>query len=86
MAQGSSRSRLVRIALAVGLTVLALFAQTTPVHAAENEGWGVYPTNTTGGTQRNQFVLDLVPGVTVNESITITNKTAQPVAFRVLRC
>ncbi|GAA1354110.1 WxL protein peptidoglycan domain-containing protein [Streptomyces beijiangensis] len=52
-----------------------------PAHAADNGSWSVYPAvSKLGG--RPYFYLSADPGTTINDKVTVTNKTAQPLNFR----
>jgi hypothetical protein len=79
-----SRLRLILAAVIVFAVVggLAPLGHLSHAQAAENDGWAVFPTATSAGTTRNQFILDLKPGVAVHDSVTITNKTADAITFQ----
>ncbi|MFE7354292.1 WxL protein peptidoglycan domain-containing protein [Streptomyces sp. NPDC057543] len=50
-------------------------------HAADNGGWSVYPATTQAG-QRPYFYLSADPGATLDDKVTVTNKTDRPQTFR----
>ncbi|MGW3659078.1 WxL protein peptidoglycan domain-containing protein [Streptomyces sp. NPDC005151] len=50
-------------------------------HAADNGSWSVYPATTKYG-QRPYFYLSADPGATLTDKVTVTNKTAEPLTFR----
>ncbi|MFG2627699.1 WxL protein peptidoglycan domain-containing protein [Streptomyces sp. NPDC048473] len=51
------------------------------VHAADNGSWSVYPATTQAG-QRPYFYLSADPGATLDDKVTVTNKTDRPQTFR----
>ncbi|MGW0552867.1 WxL protein peptidoglycan domain-containing protein [Streptomyces sp. NPDC002926] len=59
-------------------------------HAADNGNWSVYPASpprSAGGTpaepgRRPCFYLSADPGATLTDQVTVTNKTAAPLTFR----
>ncbi|MFI1012881.1 WxL protein peptidoglycan domain-containing protein [Streptomyces sp. NPDC020965] len=70
---------------AVVLTVLAaLLAGVVPAtaaHAADNGEWSVYPAASELGS-RPYFYLSADPGATLTDRVTVSNKTAGPLTFR----
>ncbi|MEU9097165.1 DUF916 domain-containing protein [Streptomyces sp. NPDC048361] len=60
--------------------VLALLAA-PPAHAADNGNWSVFPASS-GSAQRPYFYLSATPGTTLDDKVTVTNKTAAPLTFR----
>ncbi|MEU9618029.1 MULTISPECIES: WxL protein peptidoglycan domain-containing protein [unclassified Streptomyces] len=50
-------------------------------HAADNGSWSVYPATTQAG-QRPYFYLSADPGATLDDRVTVTNKTDRPQTFR----
>ncbi|MFB6986293.1 WxL protein peptidoglycan domain-containing protein [Streptomyces sp. NPDC056304] len=51
------------------------------VHAADNGSWSVYPSTARAG-QRPYFYLSADPGATLDDRVTVTNKTDRPQTFR----
>jgi hypothetical protein len=65
-----------------GLVGLGIFVTPGPADAADNGAWSVFPTSPPGQFfPRPYFEPLLRPGVPVHDSVTITNKTAQPLNF-----
>ncbi|MCT9087756.1 DUF916 domain-containing protein [Streptomyces sp. ASQP_92] len=50
-------------------------------HAADNGNWSVFPAST-GAAQRPYFYLSADPGTTLDDKVTVANKTAAPLSFR----
>ncbi|MEU6012707.1 DUF916 domain-containing protein [Streptomyces sp. NPDC047515] len=50
-------------------------------HAADNGSWSVYPATAQAG-QRPYFYLSADPGATLDDRVTVTNKTDRPQTFR----
>ncbi|MFJ9676983.1 WxL protein peptidoglycan domain-containing protein [Streptomyces sp. NPDC101194] len=50
-------------------------------HAADNGSWSVYPAIARAG-QRPYFYLSADPGTTLDDRVTVTNKTDRPQTFR----
>ncbi|MFF8911777.1 WxL protein peptidoglycan domain-containing protein [Streptomyces sp. NPDC015032] len=50
-------------------------------HAADNGSWSVYPATAQAG-QRPYFYLRADPGATLDDKVTVTNKTDRPQTFR----
>ncbi|MFD4760239.1 WxL protein peptidoglycan domain-containing protein [Streptomyces sp. NPDC058439] len=50
-------------------------------HAADNGSWSVYPATAQAG-QRPYFYLSADPGATLDDKVTVTNKTDRPQTFR----
>lgn len=73
-------SRAVLFAVFVG--ALGIPSLAAPAGAADNGLWSVFPTTAPGElTQRPYFQPVLRPGVQVQDSVTITNKTDAPITF-----
>jgi hypothetical protein len=53
----------------------------TPAHAADNGSWSVFPAASQLGG-RPYFYLSADPGTTISDKVTVTNKTAKPLSFR----
>lgn len=62
-------------------TLLALLALAPSAEAAENGEWAVYPAAARLGS-RPYFFLSADPGSTLTDRVTVTNKTAAPLTFR----
>ena len=72
------------VIVAIAATLASLITVwSSPAGAAENSGWAVFPTTVEGAEPRNQFIIDLRPGLVYEDSITITNKTADIKTFTV---
>jgi len=54
---------------------------TVPAEAASNGSWSVYPTTPPSAAPRVVFSLQLTPGKSVADSVTVTNISASPLAF-----
>ncbi|MER8087496.1 WxL protein peptidoglycan domain-containing protein [Streptomyces sp. NPDC087532] len=68
--------------LSVLLLAGALLLTGAPaVHAADNGSWAVYPATAQAG-QRPYFYLSADPGATLDDRVTVTNKTDRPQTFR----
>ncbi|MEV6400582.1 DUF916 domain-containing protein [Streptomyces sp. NPDC051907] len=50
-------------------------------HAADNGNWSVYPASSELG-RRPYFYLSADPGTTLTDQVTVSNKTAAPLTFR----
>ena len=57
-----------------------LYAAPGTAHAADNGEWSVEPASS--GTGRPYFYLSTGPGTTLTDRVTVTNKTARPMTFR----
>ncbi|WP_317453876.1 WxL protein peptidoglycan domain-containing protein [Streptomyces sp. CBMA152] len=80
--------------LYVLLLAVALLLLAPPARAADNGNWAVFPASSPkdsdklrpGGTpiaaQRPYFYLSAAPGTTLADQVTVTNKTAAPMTFR----
>jgi hypothetical protein len=68
---------LAALALALGLSLPAA----TPAEAASNGSWSVYPTTAAGQTPRVVFSPKLVPGKTLDDSVTVSNLSAAALSF-----
>ncbi|GGT47799.1 DUF916 domain-containing protein [Streptomyces purpureus] len=67
--------------LSVLLTGLLLLLSGVPATAAENGEWAVYPAASQLGS-RPYFYLAADPGDTLTDTVTLSNKTAAPLTFR----
>ncbi|MFE0644592.1 WxL protein peptidoglycan domain-containing protein [Streptomyces sp. NPDC058877] len=63
------------------LALLPLLAPASSARAAENGEWAVYPAASQLG-DRPYFYLVADPGSTLTDRVTVANKTAAPLAFR----
>ncbi|MFG3040408.1 WxL protein peptidoglycan domain-containing protein [Streptomyces sp. NPDC048330] len=61
--------------------LVALLAPAPDARAAENGEWAVYPAAATLGS-RPYFFLTAAPGTTLTDRVTVANKTAAPLTFR----
>ncbi|WP_432071659.1 WxL protein peptidoglycan domain-containing protein [Streptomyces wuyuanensis] len=66
--------------LAPLLALAVLLCAVPAAHAADNGEWSVEPT-ASGLGRRPYFYLSADPGTTLTDSVTVTNKTAAPLAF-----
>ncbi|WP_234386416.1 WxL protein peptidoglycan domain-containing protein [Streptomyces sp. ERV7] len=71
----------VPLLIAAVLTAAVPMAPGTPARAADNGNWAVFP-SATGADRRPYFYLSAGPGATLTDKVTVTNKTAAPMAFR----
>ncbi|WP_370122522.1 WxL protein peptidoglycan domain-containing protein [Streptacidiphilus sp. MAP12-33] len=67
--------------------VLLTVVTATPVHAADNGSWAVFPTPpagtaTPGPGDRQYFYLESAPGRVVSDRVSVVNLTDQPKSFR----
>jgi hypothetical protein len=62
----------------VTLAAALVGSPANPASAADNGQWAVYPTTVSGQRPRPYFQPLLTPGVSINDSFTITNKTSAP--------
>ncbi|MET9362665.1 DUF916 domain-containing protein [Streptomyces sp. NPDC006632] len=70
------------LAAAVLLDALLSLGLAAPAaHAADNGNWAVFPASS-GAGQRPYFYLSAGPGTTLDDKVTVTNKTAAPLSFR----
>ncbi|MFG2716703.1 WxL protein peptidoglycan domain-containing protein [Streptomyces sp. NPDC048416] len=75
-------SALLLAAVLALLTAPTLALLTAPaVYAADNGTWSVFPASS-GTSQRPYFYLAAGPGATLTDKVTVTNKTAAPLSFR----
>jgi hypothetical protein len=78
---------LVAIVVAATFAAVATFATVAAPEAgaADNGSWSVFPSSVPGdnGQVRGDFNLDLRPGLTVDDSVAIANKTSAPLTFRI---
>ncbi len=68
-------------ALALSLAAVVIAAPGT-AHAADNGLWSVFPTTVPGLSARPFFQPLLTPGVPLQDSLTITNKTGEPLTLQ----
>ncbi|WP_030314779.1 WxL protein peptidoglycan domain-containing protein [Streptomyces sp. NRRL B-3229] len=64
--------------------LLSLFlaaAAPVPAHAADNGSWSVYPAASQIGA-RPYFYLSADPGQSIDDKVVVTNKTGEPLSFR----
>ncbi|NNJ06026.1 DUF916 domain-containing protein [Streptomyces sp. PKU-MA01144] len=66
--------------LAALLALAASLYAVPAAHAADNGEWSVEPT-ASGPGRRPYFYLSADPGTTLNDSVTVTNKTTVPMTF-----
>lgn len=69
------------VLLPVLVTLLHVYGPGPVAHAADNGNWSVYPTASELG-RRPYFYLSADPGATLTDQVTLTNKTAAPLTFR----
>ncbi|MEV6553741.1 DUF916 domain-containing protein [Streptomyces sp. NPDC051597] len=69
------------IAAVIAAAVAALAAPGAPARAADNGNWAVFPVSS-GADRRPYFYLSASPGTTLTDQVTVTNKTAAPMTFR----
>ncbi|UUN26836.1 DUF916 domain-containing protein [Streptomyces sp. FIT100] len=76
------RPRLYAAVLAAAVVLLGLLAP-APAHAADNGRWSVYPAAPSdAAAQRPYFYLSTDPGSRIEDKVTVTNKSAEPMTFR----
>ncbi|MEU8504956.1 DUF916 domain-containing protein [Streptomyces brevispora] len=63
------------------LTGALLLLGAPAAEAADNGSWSVFPATTATGT-RPYFYLSADPGATLTDKVTVKNKTAEPLTFR----
>ena len=63
------------------LLLLFLSLTASPAHAADNGSWSVYPVSADLAS-RPYFHLSADPGTTLEDKVTVANKTGQPLTFR----
>ncbi|MFF3324368.1 WxL protein peptidoglycan domain-containing protein [Streptomyces sp. NPDC002889] len=73
--------KLYAILLPVLVAFLHTYGPAPAAHAADNGSWSVFPTASALGT-RPYFYLSADPGATLTDQVTVTNKTAAPLTFR----
>jgi hypothetical protein len=81
---GKRRALLAVVAAALLTSVVPFLpsAEPAPASAADNGLWSVFPTTGPGAvTARGYFQPLLSPGVIYQDSVSVTNKTAQPLNF-----
>ncbi|MFI2432086.1 WxL protein peptidoglycan domain-containing protein [Streptomyces sp. NPDC018693] len=66
--------------LLLSLLLPALFL-TAPAHAADNGSWSVHPVSSAVAA-RPYFHVSADPGQTIEDQVVVTNKTADPLTFR----
>ncbi|MEU9290423.1 DUF916 domain-containing protein [Streptomyces sp. NPDC048275] len=70
------------LGLCLGLSLFLLSAVSgAPAHAADNGSWSVYPVSSTVAA-RPYFSLSADPGQTIEDKVTVANKTGKPLTFR----
>ncbi|WP_267245060.1 WxL protein peptidoglycan domain-containing protein [Streptomyces sp. PR69] len=69
------------LAALLALLPLGLPAAGVLAHAADNGNWSVYPAASQLGS-RPYFYLSADPGAAVSDEVTVANKTAAPLTFR----
>ena len=75
-------NQVLRLALAAILVSLSMGSlESSSAQAASNGSWSVYPTAALGGTARIVYSLQLKPGKTLSDAVTITNTSASPINF-----
>ncbi|MFF7200420.1 WxL protein peptidoglycan domain-containing protein [Streptomyces sp. NPDC008141] len=67
--------------LGLPLLALLLFGPAPTARAADNGNWSVYPASSQLGA-RPYFYLSAEPGTTLTDRVTVTNKSAAPLTFR----
>ncbi|MCX4974604.1 DUF916 domain-containing protein [Streptomyces sp. NBC_00620] len=67
--------------LYVLLLCLFLASQAAPSYAADNGSWSVFPVSTKLAA-RPYFYLSADPGTTLEDKVTVANKTGEPLTFR----
>lgn len=67
--------------LYVLLLSLFLGVQAAPAHAADNGSWSVYPAASQIAA-RPYFYLSADPGQSIDDKVVVTNKTGEPLSFR----
>ncbi|MFD7540321.1 WxL protein peptidoglycan domain-containing protein [Streptomyces sp. NPDC059819] len=70
--------KLSALLLAVVLALLTASA----AHAADNGNWSVFPASSGTAAQRPYFYLSANPGTTLDDKVTVANKTSAPLTFR----
>ncbi|MEU4497430.1 DUF916 domain-containing protein [Streptomyces sp. NBC_00210] len=63
------------------LGLIAVLCAAPAAHAADNGNWSVYPAASELG-RRPYFYLSADPGTTLTDRVTVSNKTAAPLTFR----
>ena len=63
------------------LGLIAVLCAAPAAHAADNGNWSVYPAASELG-RRPYFYLSADPGTTLTDRVTVTNRTAAPLTFR----
>ncbi len=63
------------------LPLALLTCVATPAYGADNGSWSVYPVSSDLAS-RPYFHLSADPGTTLEDKVTVTNKTGRPLAFR----
>jgi len=73
-----------RTAALVGVTLaVTLLGGAPAARAADNGHWSIFPTTVPGQLARPYFQPLLVPGVPLQDSVTVTNKTDTPLTFNI---
>ncbi|MFG6402877.1 DUF916 domain-containing protein [Microbacterium sp. P04] len=72
------------VVLALTMPVGAALAETTPEPGADTTvSWSVRPADTAQGRDRPNFAYELTPGATLSDALTVTNRSAEPIALDV---
>jgi hypothetical protein len=69
--------------VAVLLGASAVAVHPGPAGADEHQSWSLLPTRTPGAPPRSYFIVDVEPGGTLRDSVTLTNPTDAPIHFRI---
>ncbi|MFE0425872.1 WxL protein peptidoglycan domain-containing protein [Streptomyces sp. NPDC058953] len=77
----AARRRVLPPGVLAAALALVLLPAPGPARAAENAEWSVYPVASVPGG-RPYFHLAAAPGTTAGDRVTLTNKTAAPLTFR----
>lgn len=75
------RPSVLQTTLATLLSGALLLLGAPTAGAADNGSWSVFPATADAGA-RPYFYLSADPGATLNDKVTVTNKTAEPLTFR----
>lgn len=74
--------RLLLGAAAVFVAVASSALGAAPSGAIDNGEWTVFPTSEGAITSRSSFVVEVDPGQSISDSVTIRNLTPDPITFR----
>ncbi|MFJ6566314.1 WxL protein peptidoglycan domain-containing protein [Streptomyces sp. NPDC091292] len=69
------------LTLLAALLAATVLLPAAPARAADNGSWSVFPASSQLA-QRPYFYLSADPGSTLTDKVTVTNKTAEPLTFR----